>query len=155
MRKIYLLAISVIMTAVCSTASMAQTEKSNKQRLSREQLADVQARHIAHELAFDDATTQKYVETFCAYQKEVWALGPRVKGKKADMTDAEAEKNIKARFEQSQKILNLREKYYKEYSKFLTQKQIQRAYELEKKTIKKLGRHEVAHKGKNHPKQRK
>ena len=32
-----------------------------------------QARHIAYELAFDDATTQKFVATYQDYQKEVWA----------------------------------------------------------------------------------
>ena len=56
------------------------------------------------------------------------------------MTDAEAEKAIKDRFEHSEKILRIREKYYKEYCKFLTQKQIQRVYELEQKTMKRLGK---------------
>ena len=135
------------MMAVCSTAVQAQTQQSNnQQRLSREELAEKQARHIAHELALDDATTQKYVATFCAYQKEVWALGPRVKRHSADTaTEAEAEQANKARMEQSQKILDLREKYYKEYSKFLTQKQIERAYELEQQTMRRLARHHRQH----------
>ena len=110
--------------------------------MSREQLAEKQARHIAHELALDDATTQKYVTTYCAYQKEVWALGPRVKRHQADnATEAEAEQANKARMEQSQKLLALREKYYKEYSKFLTQKQIERAYELEQQVMRRLAKH--------------
>lgn len=143
MKKMLSLAICAIMTAVCSTASMAQTEQSKKQqRISREELAEKQARHIAHELALDDATTQKYVTTYCAYQKEVWALGPRIKRHQADTaTEAEAEQANKARMEQSQKILNLREKYYKEYSKFLTQKQIEHAYELEQQMMRRLARH--------------
>ena len=56
------------------------------------------------------------------------------------MTDAEAEKEIKARMERSQKILDLREKYYKEYSKFLTPKQIQRVYDLETQGMKRLAK---------------
>ena len=125
-----------------STAVQAQTEQSKKQRISREELAEKQARHIAHELALDDATTQKYVATYCAYQKEVWALGPRVKRHQSEnATEAEAEQANKARIEQSQKILDLREKYYKEYSKFLTQRQIERAYELERKSMNRLARH--------------
>ena len=48
-----------------STAVQAQTEQSKKQRISREELAEKQARHIAHELALDDATTQKYVAEVC------------------------------------------------------------------------------------------
>ena len=125
-----------------STAVQAQTEQSKKQRISREELAEKQARHIAHELALDDATTQKYVATYCAYQKEVWALGPHVKRHSAaNATEAEAEQANKARMEQSQKILDLREKYYKEYSKFLTQRQIERAYELEQQVMRRLARH--------------
>ena len=142
MKKMLSFALCAIMMAVCSTAVQAQTEQSKKQRISREELAEKQARHIAHELALDDATTQKYVATYCAYQKEVWALGPRVKRhSSANATEAEAEQANKARMEQSQKILDLREKYYKEYSKFLTQKQIERAYELEQQTMRRLARH--------------
>ena len=142
MKRIFSIAICAIMMAVCTTAVQAQTEQSKKQRISREELAEKQARHIAHDLALDDATTQKYVATYCAYQKEVWALGPRVKRHQSEnATEAEAEQANKARMEQSQKILDLREKYYKEYSKFLTQKQIERAYELEQQVMRRLVRH--------------
>ena len=47
------------------------------------------------------------------------------------MTDAEVVRGIKARFQQGRKILYIREKYFKVYSKFLTPKQIQRVYDLE------------------------
>ena len=140
MKKKISFAICAIMMAVCSTAAQAQDNNGKKQRMSREQLAEAQAKHIAHDLVLDDATTQKFVKTFSDYQKEVWALGPKAKGKKKnEMTDAEVEKAIKDRFEHSEKLLKIREKYYKEYSKFLTQKQIQRVYDLEKKTMKRLG----------------
>lgn len=132
----------VIAIAMLFSSINMSAQSNNQQRLSREELAEKQARHIAHELALDDATTQKYVATYCAYQKEVWALGPRVKRhSSANATEAEAEQANKARMEQSQKILDLREKYYKEYSKFLTQKQIERAYELEQQVMRRLARH--------------
>ena len=132
----------VIAIAMLFTSNNTFAQSNNQQRLSREELAEKQARHIAHELALDDATTQKYVATYCAYQKEVWALGPRVKRHQADnATEAEAEQANKARMEQSQKVLALREKYYKEYSKFLTQKQIERAYELEQQVMRRLAKH--------------
>ena len=132
----------VIAIAMLFSSINMSAQSNNQQRLSREELAEKQARHIAHELALDDATTQKYVATYCAYQKEVWALGPRVKRhSSANATEAEAELANKARMEQSQKILDLREKYYKEYSKFLTQKQIERAYELEQQVMRRLVRH--------------
>ena len=138
-RLVAMMAVAIAMIT-CSVNLSAQTP--DNQRMTREQLAEAQARHIAHELALDDATTQKYVTTFCQYQQEVWALGPRVKRPRGtSMTEEESGQMIQDRFAHSQKILDLREKYYKEYSKFLTQKQIERAYELEKKTMQRLGRH--------------
>ena len=137
-----MISMMVIAIAMLFSSINMSAQSNNQQRLSREELAEKQARHIAHELALDDATTQKYVATYCAYQKEVWALGPRVKRhSSANATEAEAEQANKARMEQGQKILDLREKYYKEYSKFLTQKQIERAYELEQQVMRRLVRH--------------
>ena len=142
--KVFRTMLTVIMMVALSTAVSAQDnnaqQHNKKQRMSREQMAEMQAKHIARELALDDATSQKFKETFCAYQKEVWALCPN-KGKhqkKTEMTDAETEQAIKDRFEHRQKILDLRQEYYKKYSKFLTPKQIQRVYELEKQSMNRL-----------------
>ena len=56
------------------------------------------------------------------------------------MTDAEAEKVIKDQFDHSQKMLTLRQDYYNKYSKFLTAKQIQRVYELERQSMNRLAK---------------
>ena len=132
---------AVIMMA-SNAAIQAQNQNSDNQRMSRAQLAEAQAKHIAKELALDDATTKKYVEAFCDYQKEIWALGPRLDHKKkSEMTDAETDQAIKERFERSEKILDIRQKYYKRYSQFLTPKQIERAFELERQAMKRLEKH--------------
>ena len=73
----------------------------------------------------------------------MWALRPKGHGQKknrAEMTDAEAEKAIKDQFEHSQKMLSLRQEYFDKYSKFLTAKQIQRVYELEKQSMNRLAK---------------
>ena len=147
MKKVFSILLTAIMTVVFSTAVFAQEnngqQPSKKQRMSREQMAEMQAKHIARQLALDDAASQKFIETFSAYQKEVWALRPQGKQhgkKKADMTDAEVEKSIKDQFDHSQKILSLRQEYYNKYSKFLTPKQIQRVYELEKQSMNRLSK---------------
>lgn len=140
MKRMTTFAICAIMIAICNITSMAQDNHSKKQNMNRVQLAEAQAKHIAHELALDDVTTQKLVKTYSDYQQEVWALGPRLNNRKDILTDAEAEQAIKERMERSLKILNLREKYYKEYCKFLTPKQIQRVYELERQTMKHLAK---------------
>lgn len=132
------LLLAVMMTACCVTTN---AQDKGKQRISREQLAEAQARHIAQQLAFDDETTAKFVDTYSRCQKEVWSLAPRKRvGKGASKTDRETEEAIEERFDRSQKLLDIRKKYYKEYSKFLTPKQIQRVYSIEKNMMKRLGK---------------
>lgn len=42
------------------------------------------------------------------------------------------------RFDHSKRILAIREKYYEEYSKFLSQKEIEQVYELERQAMRRL-----------------
>lgn len=48
------------------------------------------------------------------------------------------EKAIKDRFAQSRKILDIREKYYNEFRKILSPKQIMKIYQLEKGNARKF-----------------
>lgn len=149
MKRMMTIALCAIMMALCTTNMLAQEQQKNdmpRKRFSREQMAEAQAKHIAKELALDDATSKKFIETYQEYLKEVWANSPHPRFHKGQpqgqpqepQSEADAEKAIKERFEHQQKMLNLRETYYKKYSQFLTQKQIQRVYELEQQAMKRL-----------------
>lgn len=144
--KLWLVAALMLM----GTATIS-AQNNQRQRLTREELADKQARHIAQTMAFDEATTKQFVETYTACQKEIWALGPRMKDarKQANaqqQTEAEAKQDIALQFERSEKLLQIRQKYYAEYSKFLTQNQIKRVYVLERQMMKRLANHRPARK---------
>lgn len=141
MKNIIRLLLLFVSFATFSFTSMAQSGNSDTQRLTREQLVDAQAKHIARELALDEATTNRLVSAYSKYQQEVWKLGPRPKAKKSQNSDAQVEMELKERFEHSQKILDLRKKYYKIYSGFLTQQQIQRVYQLERQMMQRLAKH--------------
>ena len=54
------------------------------------------------------------------------------------MTDAEIAKMLKDQFAQSRKMLDIREKYYNEFSKILSQKQIMKIYQQEKSNMNKF-----------------
>ena len=137
MKHIIRFSLAILMMALCSITTNAQ--KNQHQRMSREQLAKAQANYIVRQLALDDATSGKFVSSYCNFLKELWALGPRMKqSPKSGNTDVQAQQAITESFERSQKILALREKYYKHYSTFLTQKQIQRIYELERQMMRRL-----------------
>lgn len=126
MKQLFRIILIAIMIVASGATAVAQNNSG--QRLSREELATKQAQYIAHELALDESTTNKYVETYCQYQREVWALGPR-KGLTTEQ-----------RLERSQKILDLRKKYYRIYSGFLSEQQIDKAYKLEKKLLDRMGK---------------
>lgn len=134
--------------AAISISGNAQPQRNpkgghEKERPGREQMALIQAKRISDELAFDEATSAKFTEAYCEYQREIWALGPK-DGHKPDeemSTEKDAEKALKARFERNEKILDIRKKYYEIYSKFLTQKQIQRVYQIEEKMHGKMAEH--------------
>ncbi len=126
---------TIIATSFALLMSMTLSAQPNGKKISREELAVKQAEHISTELAFDDATSRKFQETYCNFQKEIWALGPSL-GKQ--QSDNPGEEEMKQRFERSQKILDLRKKYYDIYSTFLSQKQISRVYEIERDMMRRL-----------------
>ncbi|MDO4165201.1 MAG: hypothetical protein Q4D56_12595 [Bacteroides sp.] len=133
--------IKLWMLVVCMTAfSGALHAQTDRQRLTREQLAEVQAKHIAKGVAMDEETSKRFIVTYCQFQKEIWALGPRPKQQDSSMSDEEMEQVLKDRFAHSQNILNIRRKYFDIYSEFLTQKQIMQVYELERQMMDRLSK---------------
>ena len=136
MKKIVFVVFMLASMAMSCTLVSAQNMV-HRQRLTREQLAESQARHIAADLALDETVGKRFMETYINCQKDIWALGPRLR-RNAYPSEEQSEQEIKQRFERSEKLLAIRQKYYKEYSKFLTQRQIQRMYEIEKNMKRRL-----------------
>lgn len=127
--------LTVTMVTFCVST---YAQKNDRQRITREQLAKAQAHFIADKMEMNDTTTKQFVETFCQFQKDIWVLGPRPKRDSSHLSDKEAEQAMNERFAHSQKILDLRKKYYLKYSEFLTPKQIERVYELERRMMNRL-----------------
>ena len=100
--KAMILAIFMVM-GTCMSANAQQTNNNQnvRQRMSREQLAEVQANHIAKAIGLDEALTKKYVATYCDYQ-----------------------------------IIDIREKYYHKYKEFLTDEQVQKAFNEERRVMR-------------------
>lgn len=146
-----------IAVTLLSVGFGAQAKSTKKQPTppSREQFVQIQANEIATDLNLDESTARQFVATFTKCQQEIWNCGPKKEiGRKQRnnkvTTDAEAEKIIKERFEHRNKINAIQEKYYKEYSKFLNQRQILRLYDLENKMMHKMFREHAKGRGKGH-----
>lgn len=139
--------LSVLTLILMSFAFMQPSfaQKPDQQRISREQLAETQAKHIAKELGLKKDKKKRYIDTYVRYQKEVWALGPRErrvrsKNRNHRQTDEQLKAKQQQRFERNQQMLNLREKYYKEYIQFLTPSQIEKSYQLERNMMQRLAK---------------
>ncbi len=146
---------TILLLFVAMAASVNMDARDNKgNKPSRDQLAEVQAQKIAKELQLDENTTKQFVATFTRCQNEIWGSRPKRENKNRDknatMTDDEAQKIIKARFAHRQQINEIQEKYYAEYSKFLTQRQILRVYDLEKKMMDRMFNERMNRHGKKH-----
>lgn len=131
MKKYFQIIIIALTVLACGMSASAQT--TSGQRLSREELAVQQAKYIAKELALDGTTTQKYVETYCQFHRELWNLGPR-----RGLTTEQ-------RLERSQQILDLRKKYNTIYRGFLSEQQLDKAYKIEKSLIDRIGKRPKHH----------
>ena len=137
-----LLKIFLLLTiALAPMAASAQTQQKRRpDPAQREALAKAQAKEIAQKLNLSDELSARYTETFLKCQKEIWDIRrPKTtRVKTSEMTEAQAKEENESRFATEQKFLDIRKKYYTEYSKFLTQRQIMQANNLEKKMIDRM-----------------
>ena len=116
--------------------SKEQVERRGRKRMTMEQMVNMQANKIIGDLGLDDKTSAKFKDVYAKYMKEMNDLRKEYMpkrpeaGKKPSMpTDAEVDKMMRDRFKQSRKILDVREKYYDEFRKFLSPKQVQKVYD--------------------------
>lgn len=147
--------IYVMMAALLigSQAISAQNKerKDNKQRPTAEQMMQRQTNQMVKTLMLDDATAAKFTPVYENYLKDLRECrmmnrkertndrGTEAKqAPKPVPTDAEIEKQIKDQFAQSRKILDVREKYFNEFSKILSPKQILKIYQTEKNNATKF-----------------
>ena len=109
-------------------------------RMTIEQMTEMQANKIIGELGLDDKTAAKFTDVYKKYMMELNDLRKKNMPKKPDMkpedgkapampTDAEVDKMMRNRFKQSRETLDIREKYYNEFRKFLSPKQVQKIYD--------------------------
>lgn len=152
--KAAMLAIAVAFTSIA--ASAATQQQTTERKPDREQRTQMRAKRIASEIALDDATTSKFIDAYCSYHKEMRQLHSDNTKRKQDRAERrkgfnkeplsskpedEIRQEITRNFDQSSKMLDLRKKYYDKYSKFLTQKQIARVYELDTRTPDQFKQH--------------
>ena len=127
-------------TQVINAQANKPKEKREHKRPTMEQISEMQSRRIVDELGLDDKTAAKFTDVYKKYMKEMNDLRLKNMPKKSDMkkdepnkpksfTDAEVDKMMRNRFTQARKMLDIREKYYNEFRKFLSAKQVQKVFD--------------------------
>ena len=151
---IYVFLMCLMVGSQLGISAQTPTNRDKKKRQTPEQLVERQTNQMVKILMLDDAATAKFVPVYQNYLKELRECrimnhkssfgkqGAEVPGMKPEpkplLTDAEVEQQIKGRFAQSRKILDVREKYYNEFRKILSPKQIMKIYQMEKNNANKL-----------------
>ena len=112
--------------------------KNQKQRPTEEEMLRMQGNRVANELMLDDITTSKFIPLYKNYLKELKGCYKinredkknvqQDKARRREMTDADVEKMITDYFNNSRKILDIKENYFKKFREFLSAKQIQKMY---------------------------
>lgn len=117
------------------------TSGNKKSKPTPEQMQKARINHLINDLGLDDATAAKFTSVYKEYDAEMTNIRKSyAKNNKKwdDMTDAEIDAQTKARFQQSRKILDVREKYYDRFRTFLTARQVRKIYSMEQKMAKKV-----------------
>lgn len=144
-----MMVVAVLMGTQVMNAQQAKGKGSGKhggKRLTMEQVVNMQAEKIVNELSLDDKTAAKFTDVYKKYMQEqndvrkAFAKEFPMREKVADgkggtefkmkkPTDAEVDKMMRERFKLSRKLLDVREKYYDEFRKFLSPKQVMKIYD--------------------------
>lgn len=153
-RLMFVILAVLLMGSRVTLSAQNADNKERKQRPTPEQMVRMQTNRIVKILMLDDATAAKFTPVYEKYLKElrecrVMNHKPRaekanrdtdahVQKEQPSMSDGEIATMLRNRFAQSRKMLDVREKYYNEFSKILSQKQILKIYQQEKMNANKF-----------------
>lgn len=119
--------------AFFSTTQLTAQNKSNAVRQDRadfNELLDKRCNRMCTILKLDDATAAKFTSLYKEYLKDMRACRPTPckKGDKTKCTDADRKARIEKSIECREKMAQTQKKYYSQFEKFLTAKQLQTVF---------------------------
>lgn len=136
--------VMVLAVMLLGAVSMNAQEKKEegKKVFNQEEMLKMQSERMANRMMLDDADAAKFTDLYQKYQKELNGL----REKKHDevtkvLTDAEIEARMKAKWDRQRKMVDVQEKYFKEFRKFLTVKQAQQVLNQRQGGRRAMGQH--------------
>lgn len=128
MKKLFSLVLVLFVTV--SMFSQQQSERQGKERI------EMQVRQYITSFSLNETDAEQFSALYKAYCKELYGILRQYQKERPQegqpLTDEQIEKRILDNFAQSRAILDVREKYYKEFRTLLSPSQINTIFEDEK-----------------------
>lgn len=128
MRTNRLFLVLAMSTLVSVTNALAQNQKAQKTQPTPEQRIEKQVEYMQQKLMLDDKTAAKFAPLYKEYLEAMKSCMPDRKDKKESksaLTDEQIDKQITDRFAARRKMLDTQEKYYQQFKKILTMRQVE------------------------------
>ncbi|MDR1985156.1 MAG: hypothetical protein LBQ28_10115 [Prevotellaceae bacterium] len=125
---IFVLGTSLCFSAVAQQKVVKDRQLGNNEKLGKEEIIEKKCKKTADKLMLDDAAVAKFTPVYKAYLNEI-SENIRFKHSHNDdkTSDSEVDKAVQDNFAKARKTVDIREKYYNEFRKFLTAKQAKMA----------------------------
>jgi len=134
MKRIF---ISLILCAL-PMLSNAQPGGFEPERLSDDEILRMQTRDIVSWLNLDGNTKDKFLKEYSAFRKEIDAVAKSAAAPVGTDNEADIDKALQKNFEVSEKILDIRKKYYSRFKAFLKPSQIREIYRIENESGRRM-----------------
>ncbi len=136
-KKVIVLMLAVLLSASAVSAQEKKSADASGKECEKPNFEQMDARaadRIADDLCLDDATSAKFVAIYKSYRKDLRkAKGDCCKQREhrdKNVSDADVEKSIKEGFKTKRAVIDVQEKYYSEFRKYLSPKQIKKAMRI-------------------------
>lgn len=138
-KKILMMMAFIVFTMNMMMASVTEPDPDLQEK--RPNFAEMQLNQVLCALKLDDKTAARFIPVYKKYQQDMWnCRRPRIRKKPSQMTDEDIRKDIEGQFAEGRKMIDVKEKYYKQFKKILNMKQIQLIYRVERMNMQRLGR---------------
>jgi len=121
----------IICLALITLSAKGQSEFFHPDRMNDREIIQMQTRDIAEWLDLRGKTLEKFEKEYASFRKEIDAVARKAAPPRRFAKESDIDKAIRRNFEVSEKILQIRKKYYSRFKEFLKPSQILMIYNWE------------------------
>ncbi|MDR1197586.1 MAG: hypothetical protein LBK94_01045 [Prevotellaceae bacterium] len=133
MKKLLIILLSAILCVSADAQQKFEKKRhfKNSEKPNKEEIIEQKCKKAADKLMLDDVTAVKFIPVYKAYLNELSEnIGFKKLNKDGETNDSDIDKNVRENFAKARKAVDIREKYYSEFRRFLSAKQAKTAMKL-------------------------